>query len=165
MELYLIRHGIAAERTDYDEDEARPLTDLGRQKTIAVAQRLHDIGLRFDLILTSPLVRASQTAEILLKAGLSDRLEDSPALAPAGEFQDWVKWWSESRYNQEKSSLALVGHQPNLGDWAEILIWGSLRGQLVVKKAGVIGLTLPTVQKPVGNSLLFLLTSPKWLLE
>lgn len=67
MELYLIRHGIAAERGTYPKDEERPLTEKGRAKTQKVAQRLYALGLRFDFILTSPLVRARQTAEILKK--------------------------------------------------------------------------------------------------
>lgn len=166
MELYLIRHGIAGDRdpVKYPNDDERPLTDKGRAKTQEVAQRLAKIGLRFDLILTSPLVRAYQTAEILQKALLCDRIEKFAALAPGGDVRDWTNWWLESRYNKENSCLALVGHQPDLGDWAEILVWGSPKQKLVVKKAGVIGLNLPKVECPIGNSDLFLLTSPKWLL-
>ncbi|WP_175561132.1 phosphohistidine phosphatase SixA [Hydrococcus rivularis] len=166
MELYLIRHGIAGDRDPlkYPNDEERPLTDKGRLRTQQVAQRLYDIGVRFDLILTSPLVRAYQTAEILQKAGLCDRLEEFAALAPDGDVRVWANWWLESRYNKGNSCLALVGHQPDLGNWAEILVWGSPKEKLVVKKAGVIGLLLPDGENPLGNSELFLLTSPKWLL-
>ena len=165
MELYLIRHGIAEDRTKYDRDEQRPLTDKGRQKTKNVAQRLYNIGVKFNSILTSPLVRARQTAEILLEVGLSQQIEELPALAPDGNLNDWVKWWQKSRYNKNESYLALVGHQPNLGNWAETLVWGSSKGQLVVKKAGLIGLRLPAQPNPIGKSELFLLTSPKWILS
>ncbi|MGK7871923.1 MAG: phosphohistidine phosphatase SixA [Xenococcaceae cyanobacterium] len=164
MELYLIRHGIAADHAAYTNDEARPLTDKGREKTKKVAQRLYDIGLRLDLILTSPLLRARQTAEILQDVGLSDQIEEFVPLAPNGDIQDWVSWWSKWSYNTKGSYLALVGHQPNLGNWTETLVWGNTKEQLVVKKAGVIGLKLPETGTPVGNSELFLLTSPKWLL-
>jgi phosphohistidine phosphatase len=99
MELYLIRHGIAADRTEYDNDEERPLIEKGRQKTEKVAQRLAQMGLHFDLIQTSPLVRARQTAEILEKNGLTDKLVDFPALAPDGDLKEWVQWWLESHYN------------------------------------------------------------------
>ncbi len=165
MEIYLIRHGIAEDRTKYDRDEQRPLTDKGRQKTKDVAQRLHHIGVKFNSILTSPLVRARQTAEILLEIGLSTQIEELPALAPDGNLDDWVNWWQKSVYNKSESYLALVGHQPNLGNWAETLVWGSSKGQLVVKKAGLIGLRLPTQSEPIGKSELFLLTSPKWILS
>jgi phosphohistidine phosphatase len=165
MELFLIRHGIAGDRdpVKYPDDEKRPLTEKGRSKTQEVAQSLANIGLRFDLMLTSPLLRAHQTAEILQKIGLCDRLEEFTALAPDGDIQVWINWWLESRYNRDNSSIALVGHQPDLGNWAEMLVWGSPKEKLVVKKAGVIGLLLPNGENPLGNSELFLLTSPKWL--
>lgn len=164
MQLYIIRHGIAAEKTEYKNDEERPLIEKGRQKTEKVAQRLLDSGIHFDLILTSPLVRAKQTAEILHESGLSDQLEEFPALAPDGNIQDWVNWWLKSRYNLDESSLALVGHEPDLGNWAETLIWGQSQGKLVIKKSGVIGLELPVGIDPRGKSNLFLLSSPKFLL-
>ena len=164
-EIYLIRHGIAADRADYPHDEGRPLTEKGRQKTAKVARRLREIRLQFEVILTSPLLRARQTAEILQTAGLSDRLEEFPPLAPGGNLSDWVNWWSSSRYNKGRSCLALVGHQPDLGNWAEILIWGRSQAKLTVKKAGAIGLALPEEKTPIGNSELFLLVSPRWLLS
>ncbi|PSF38952.1 phosphohistidine phosphatase SixA [Aphanothece hegewaldii CCALA 016] len=165
MKLYIIRHGIAAEKTEYKNDEERPLIEKGRQKTEQVAQCLKDIGIHFDLILTSPLVRAKQTAEILQKNGLSDQLENFSALAPDGDIQEWVNWWLESRYNLDKSCLALVGHEPDLGHWTEILIWGQPQDKLILKKSGVIGLELPVGINPISKSHLFLLTSPKWLIN
>ena len=164
MDIYLIRHGIAAERQDYNIDEQRPLTDKGRQRTKKVAQRLLSIGLHFELILTSPLVRAYQTAEILKNIGLSNQIQEFAPLAPGGDINTFVHWLSQLQYNSNQSCLALVGHQPDLGNWAEILVWGSSKERLIVKKAGVIGLKLPATLAPVGNSELFLLTSPKWLL-
>ncbi|NEO26328.1 MAG: phosphohistidine phosphatase SixA [Kamptonema sp. SIO4C4] len=76
MEVYLIRHGIAGDRNDYPTDEERPLTDKGKSKTRKVAQRLKTLGLQFDLILTSPLRRAQQTATILQEVGLSPTVEE-----------------------------------------------------------------------------------------
>ena len=60
MELYLIRHGIAAEREEYNQDEERPLTENGKQKTKKVAQRFQEIGVHFDLILTPTSMSTSQ---------------------------------------------------------------------------------------------------------
>lgn len=162
-EMYFIRHGIAADPASYTTDEERPLTDDGRRKTAKVAKRLYQQGLRFDLILTSPLLRARQTADILQIGGLSPKIEESPYLAPEGNIHTWLPWlekWRQSRLPR----LALVGHQPNLGHWAEILVWGKAGDGLVLKKAGVIGLTVPAGGAPVGNSQMFWLTSPKWLL-
>lgn len=164
MEVYLIRHGIAGDRGDYEDDNIRPLTDEGRQKTIKVAKQLVKVGLRFEIILTSPLVRASQTAEILKKAGLGDRVETFASLAPEGNIQEWVAWYNRWYSKGARSPIALVGHQPDLGYWAETLVWGKSEGKLVLKKAGTIGVKVPEVDKPIGKSELFLLTTPKWLL-
>ncbi|MEA5534331.1 phosphohistidine phosphatase SixA [Crocosphaera sp. XPORK-15E] len=163
-QLYLIRHGIAVERENDMDDKARPLTEIGREKTLKVAQRLRAMGINFDLILTSSLVRARQTAEILQTVGLSDKLEEFSFLAPGGDIDSWADWWANSHYNKPESCLALVGHQPDLGDWAEILVWGNNYGKLVVKKAGIIGINLPDQVTPIGQGELFLLTSPKWLI-
>ena len=165
MELYLIRHGLAADRKAYANDEERPLTDKGRQKTGKVAKQLREQGLNFDLILTSPLVRARETATILQDAGLSSQVEEFTSLAPDGDIHAWVSWLKEW---QQKAAgdpcVALVGHQPDLGNWAETLVWGEVKEKLVLKKGGVIGLNIPENKIPFGHSELFLLLSPKWLL-
>lgn len=165
LELYLIRHGIAADREAYASDEERPLTDKGCQKTSKVAKQLRERKLYCDRILTSPLVRARQTAAILQEAGLAAEVQEFPALAPEGDIQTWVSWFEEWRQGASgEGTLALVGHQPDLANWAEILVWGQAQEKLVLKKAGVIGLTLPNIGTPIAHSSLFLLTSPKWLL-
>lgn len=160
--LYLIRHGIAAERELYPSDEERPLTKEGDRKTRKVAQKLLDLGLKFDIVLSSPLVRARQTAELLIEVGLSFQLENFSELAPNGDINLWLDWyqaWSKAG----GKSLALVGHQPDLGNWAELLVWGEAREVLVVKKAGVIGINLPETNSCVGQSQLFWLTPPKFI--
>ncbi|MDJ0843812.1 phosphohistidine phosphatase SixA [Crocosphaera sp.] len=163
-QLYLIRHGIAVERDNIIKDEARPLTELGQEKTRKVAQRLKQIKISFDIILTSPLLRARQTATILENAGLTQTLEEFTPLSPGGSLHPWLDWWLNSHYHHDESNIALVGHQPDLGDWAETLLWGSSQGTLIVKKAGVIGITLPISRNPIGESELFLLTAPKFLI-
>ena len=182
MELYLIRHGIAVERSHEIKDEERSLTAEGREKTRKVAKRLYELGLRFELILTSPLVRSRQTAEILHSCGLSSQIEEFSCLAPDGDIQNWLNWLEEWQMVSNNTQLALVGHQPDLGQWAEILVWGETRvgarrtdisksperlensPVLVLKKAGIIGLKLPQTGSVVGCSQLFWLTPPKFLL-
>jgi phosphohistidine phosphatase len=164
MELYIIRHGIAADKEAYANDAERPLTEKGIKQTGKVAKQLDDRGLRFDLILTSPLVRARETAVILQEAGLCSQVEENSSLAPDGDIKDWVKWLQDVWQNPPQDRcLALVGHQPNLGIWAETLVWGYAKEKLILKKAGVIGLKIPSTGTPIGESELFLLTSPKWL--
>jgi phosphohistidine phosphatase len=163
IELFLIRHGIAAERGTYSTDEERPLTDEGIRKTRQVAKRLRELNLRFDLILSSPLVRAKQTAELLLDVSLSKQLQFSETLAPDGDLQAWIDWLQTCQQG-ENAAIALVGHQPNLGQWAEILVWGHTQEHLIVKKAGIIGLNVPEITDPRGHCQLFWLTAPKLLL-
>ncbi|MDJ0554492.1 MAG: phosphohistidine phosphatase SixA [Microcoleaceae cyanobacterium MO_207.B10] len=162
--IYLIRHGIAADAENYPTDEERPLTTQGDRKTHKVAQQLKKLGLHFNLILSSPLVRARQTAKILQANHLSSQVEEFLPLAPGGDIDIWLKWiktWQQKGTRE----LALVGHQPDLANWAEILLWGEARQVLILKKAGVIGIALPEVGLPVGNSQMFWLTPPKFLLS
>lgn len=163
MELYLIRHGIAQERTSDRPDEMRSLTAQGRLKTCQVAKKLYLLGLRFDLILTSPLVRSRQTAEILVELQLSSQWQISNYLAPDGDIFTWLDWLDRQQYSSS-IKLAIVGHEPNLGQWASMLIGDRVPGALVLKKAGIIGLTLPETGSPLGRSQMFWLTPPKFLI-
>ena len=164
MELYLIRHGIAEEKRSDIDDEQRHLTKEGRQKTEKVVQQLKKLGLQFDFIATSPLVRARQTTEIFLANGLVSQMEECIHLAPDGDIHNWVVNWLEPRKYSPQTQLALVGHEPDLGYWAEILVWGQAKAGLVLKKAGMIGLKLPEEGSPLGRSQMFWLTPPKYLL-
>ena len=162
MELYLIRHGMAQERDLAITDNDRTLTKIGQEKTKEVAKRLYNLGLRFDLILTSPLVRSHQTAEIFTQTQLSSQLQVSTDLAPNGNIHAWLNWLEQQKY-PPNIKLALIGHQPDLGAWASMLVWGEAKEALILKKAGIIGLNLPTMRSPIGQSQMFLLTSPKFL--
>lgn len=168
ISLYLIRHGLAGQRGTYTDDTARPLTDDGKQKTHQVAIRLRELGLSFDLMLTSPYVRARQTAEILMNVGLAASLEEAQYLGHGGAIDEWLSWLNTWR-STGKTSLALVGHEPDLTTWAEHLLWGDSSDRsesgLTLKKAGVMGLTLPETGSPIGQSSLFWLTPPRLLLS
>lgn len=164
MKIYLIRHGIAEERSEHQSDEIRALTDQGIAKTDKVAEKLGNLNITFDCILTSPLVRAKQTAEILYKAQLSPKITEFSPLAPDGEIEDFLGFISNSEYTN-KSAIALVGHQPDLGNWAELLIWGKIQQKLTLKKAGIISIEISKSKDMLGTGELFLLTSPKWMIE
>lgn len=162
LDLYLIRHGLAGEFGSYADDTLRPLTTAGQHKTRQVADRLANLGLQFGQILTSPLLRAQQTAEILQAAGLCQQVATAECLA-TGDFDRWLNWWATWHLTATQP-LALVGHEPSLSQWAELLVWGRVNHAIRLKKAGVIGLSLPTSGSPVGQSVLFWLTPPKFLL-
>lgn len=169
MELYLIRHGIAIEPSDSFPDADRPLTDRGRAKTTAIVQHLRSLEIYFDRVLTSPLCRARQTAELLQQAKLVDRVEMWTALAPEGEIQEWEKWVAVQPAVPVLNRVAIVGHEPDLSHWAEQLIWGeqlplrTASERLVLKKAGIIGLNLPDPPLPsLGQGQLFCLIPPRF---
>jgi phosphohistidine phosphatase len=170
MYLYLIRHGIA---TDPDpaavdsiaSDELRSLTKLGRKKVGQVADRLVELEVRFDLIITSPLVRARQTADLLLDRQLSPQLEVSPALKPQSNLPAWlVEWEARSIDPHSISGLALVGHEPNLSQWAELFIFGKVCDRLTLKKGGIIGLKFEENRLAIETAQLCCLLQPKYLI-
>ena len=167
MYLYLIRHGIAEDLAPGEDsiasDELRCLTKIGRKKVAQVADRLHKLDLKFDLVITSPLVRARQTADILIDKQLSTKLEVSPELKPSGNLPAWLQEWDVSA-KTNVTNLALVGHEPNLSEWAELLISGQVSHQLILKKGGIIGLKFAEDRIALGTAQLWCLIPPKYLI-
>lgn len=162
-QVYFIRHGIAAERGTYADDSQRPLIEKGLLRTTTVAERLMALGLRFDTLLTSPLVRAEQTARIFKQSGLVDRYEVFTELAPEGDLSIWLRWLGQWQ-TQGHATLALVGHEPDLSEWAQQLVHGGSPAQWILKKAGIIGLAVPAAQQALGHSQLFWLTPPRFII-
>jgi phosphohistidine phosphatase len=163
LELYLVRHGLAGQAQASRDDRLRPLTRAGVRRTRAVAKRLLALGLRLDGLLSSPLVRARQTADVLHAVGVAPRPKESALLAPGGDFEEFLTWLARWR-RRGHARLGLVGHLPDLGTWAGRFLSGEGRPRLVLKKAGVVGLTLPSRGTPLGRSSLFLLVPPRYLL-
>jgi phosphohistidine phosphatase len=161
LELYLIRHGVAAERgEDYPDDSKRPLTNAGISRLKKEAKALDELGVAFDHIITSPLVRTRQTADIIaesLKAKPS--VSSSDALAPAGTstavIQELVK-------HMRKGRIALVGHEPNIGELAGRLI--GARMPLEFKKGAICRIDFE-VFPPKGIGQLRWFVTPRMLRE
>jgi phosphohistidine phosphatase len=133
LELYLIRHGVAAERGPaYPDDSKRPLTGRGLASLRRSAKALNALGIGFDLILSSPLLRTKQTADVFA-AILTSRpsVVASDALAPAGTPGAVVQAIRHAR----KHRVALVGHEPNLGELMARLM-GS-RAPVTFKKGAI----------------------------
>lgn len=164
MNLYFLRHGIAVEPTEVIHDAERCLLPKGQRRVKQVARRLVALGVTFDAILTSPYLRAQQTADLLTAAGLGDRPQLFPPLAPGGSFEKAKHWLQQWQPKGTDPNVIFVGHQPDLGTWAETLIWGAPGERLQLKKAGLIGLHLVSLTDVHPENQLFLLTSPKWLL-
>jgi phosphohistidine phosphatase len=159
LELYLIRHGIAAERGDeYPDDSKRPLTNGGIARLRKEAKALEAIGVAIDHIVTSPLVRTKQTADVFaesLKSKPSVSASDAlaPASTPAAVVQELGK-------HVKKGRVALVGHEPNLGELAARLIGARL--PLEFKKGAICRIDFETLP-PKGVGQLRWFITPKML--
>ena len=149
-ELLLWRHGLAAERRPDRSDAERALTAAGLQRTRVVAGELVRLGLTCDAMLSSPLRRAVQTAALGVAAGLAESFAVAAALAPEGDPTPLLEPGPWRR-------LALVGHEPDLGDLACRLL-GAPPGTISLRKAGVALLRLG-----VGQARLQLLIGPRFL--
>ncbi len=166
MKIFLMRHGIAEDLQPGAVDADRKLTTKGIAKTEMVVSRMVEKSWKIDIVLSSPLVRACQTAQILLKSGLSEVLEIHPNLAPDGILENWLQWLTSYRLvNPTAERLILVGHEPNLSQWAEILVFGQVFDRLHLKKAGIIALQTPSTvsntENLIGRCELLWLIPPK----
>lgn len=158
MDLYLLRHGLAVEpgTPGFEDDAARPLTPKGRRQLRKTAAALKKIERDFDLILSSPFLRARQTAEIIA-AGLKlkKRLKFSNALAPGGPVAVLLRQLERER-GLEKALL--VGHEPDLSRLVSLLASGGPELQLDFKKGGVCKLEAEKLRAGRCASLAWLLT-------
>lgn len=143
MILYVLRHAIAEDRDEnaYPDDSLRPLAAKGKKKMVKIAEHLKDMGIRIDLILASPYVRAHDTARVVVKAfGLKKKqLQDSENLTPSGFAKDLIAEINE-KYPVE--NLMLVGHEPYLSDLIAMLVAGKPSMSLTMKKGGLCRLSI-----------------------
>jgi phosphohistidine phosphatase len=160
--LMLLRHGIAEEPNADRRDAERRLTGEGKRKTREVAAGMAVLELPVEAVLTSPLVRARQTAEIVADVyGLDEaRLEIVEALAP-GHDADAV--FRALRPHQAAAGVLLVGHEPDMGELTSTLLVGT-PGLVGVrfKKAGLAAVSVASLP-PLGAGVLELLAGPALL--
>jgi phosphohistidine phosphatase len=141
MDLYLVRHAIAEPRdgSRWRDDSLRPLTPDGKALFRAGARGLRRLGVEVEAVLASPYTRAWDTAVILAKQAGWPSPEASPALEPANPPSSCV----EALEMRSESSLALVGHQPQLSRLASLLACGNEDAlRLELKKGGVLCLRI-----------------------
>jgi len=154
--LYLVRHAVAAARGDkWPDDTKRPLTHKGMAKMRLAVRGLRELGVELDLVLTSPLVRAHQ----ILIDGLesSPDLEITDALEPDRPPTDVAAaLGGHPRFR----AIALVGHEPGLGELAAWLI--GTKEPLVFRKGGVCRIDVPALP-PGRNGRLLWFATPKML--
>ncbi len=140
--LYMLRHGVAVERRggdESDEDSRRLLTEQGERKVRRIAERLEELGVVVDVLLSSPFLRAHRTAEIVAEVlGIRRKLAVCEALAVGGDTRELITFLNERCASHKR--VMLVGHEPYLTDLASVLVSGRPGLPLKLKKGGLIKL-------------------------
>ncbi|HEV3214967.1 MAG TPA: phosphohistidine phosphatase SixA [Vicinamibacterales bacterium] len=160
FELYLIRHGLAAERGEsFPDDTKRPLTSRGILRMKREARALNALDVSFDVILASPLVRTRQTAEALASTLRNPPpIVNAASLAPTGTHIAIVEELAKQSHRRKK--IALVGHEPGIGELAARLL--GLRKPLEFKKGGMCRIDV-TALPPTGTGQLRWFLTPRIL--
>lgn len=159
MNLYLLRHGIAVEHgaPGYPKDADRPLTPEGERKLEQIAEAMEALDLNFDVILSSPYVRARQTAEIIAEAfNARKKLEFSNSLACGGDTKELVDYLK--RLQPMPQNVLLVGHEPYLSGLVSLLVAGTESCCVVLKKGGLCKLFIESLKHGRCAALAWLLT-------
>jgi phosphohistidine phosphatase len=148
MEIYLLRHGIAEDRSVTERDADRRLTDEGRAKLRRVLERAHQAGVRPALILSSPLRRALESAEIAAhELGYEGKIVRIAALTPDSSPQ---QVWEAIREHRGESSVLLAGHEPLFSSTVAYLL-GSTREMVHFRKGALVRIDVEsTGPAPVG---------------
>jgi phosphohistidine phosphatase len=158
MDLILMRHGRAEERLEFaknnKDDARRPLTEEGRKRLSRSLPGLQQLVTKIDLVVTSPLLRARQTAELVVEK-IPAPLQEISTLAPGGDFQEITRWLGR----QKAGVMLLVGHEPDLGALASWYLTGSEESFITLKKGGVVVLRFSGKPAPATGSLQMLLSS------
>jgi len=155
MEIYFLRHAIAVERGEGDfSDEERPLTEKGRQKMVAAIGGIRQLDLKIDALLSSPLVRAVQTAELLREhLPYAGALEIAEELKPETPLASLLRRIGE----QNAERIVLVGHEPSLSSWIRDLLGCVPQASLQLKKGGLCRLDLERASESTSSRLIYLL--------
>lgn len=140
--MYLVRHAVAAERGDaYPDDTQRPLTPRGAARFQKAVEGLATLEPRIERVLSSPLVRARQTADILAEFLPSKpKVAEIQALAPGASFDSLKRALAACG---PSTGIALVGHEPGIGEIAARLL--GARSPIPFKKGAVCLIEVDTL--------------------
>jgi len=135
MQLLVVRHAIAQDPAEYAQrhadDAGRPLTADGKKKMRKAARGLVELVPKLDLLATSPLTRAVETAAILAEAYDGPKPVRTPVLAPAQPLTTLGDWLE---YERRHDVIAIVGHEPALSRAVSWLLAGGDRSFIELKK-------------------------------
>jgi phosphohistidine phosphatase len=158
MNLYLLRHGIAVDRATFQDrdDRLRPLTAEGRRKTARAAKGMKHLELRIGLILSSPLARARETAEIVAKELGVRSPRFSELLAPDADEAELLRHLAGLR---RPADVLLVGHEPVLGALAARLTGAGPPRFIRLRKGALCLISVETLRPRPRGRLEWLLTA------
>jgi len=157
--IYLLRHAEAVPHKDprYSHDADRPLTEAGAAKMRKAASGMRKLGLHFDRIITSPFVRARETAAIVAEVlEHRDRLVIEEALASGARWEK-VKKALASGPAKQADAVVLVGHEPDLSKMTADII-GAGRTSITFKKGSLASIAVEAIPPKEPGSLAFLMT-------
>ena len=157
MDCVLLRHGIAVERDEWKgTDGDRPLTERGAKRVAQVAAGLNRLDLQPTHVLSSPLVRAIETAKIVHSVlGVRSAIEIVDELLPDAPPNRLL---SILRKRSPESCVLCIGHEPHLGVTAGVLLSGRVSASFPLKKAGACLIELSIPAKPGQGVLRWWLT-------
>jgi phosphohistidine phosphatase len=151
--LYFLRHGKAGEyRADDPNDDARELTDAGRAELRAAAPLWRRLNLRPDLVISSPLPRAVQTANLLIEGvGVAREALVDDRLRPGAEWADMARAMATDR---DARRVMFVGHEPDLSTAVQALTGAHA---IRLRSGGVACVEFPGIPEPGAGELAWLL--------
>ncbi|MDL1892629.1 phosphohistidine phosphatase SixA [Sphingobacteriales bacterium CHB3] len=158
MNLYILRHAIAEERSreKWPDDSLRPLTTKGKKRMRHIAEGMQVLRLSFDVIYTSPYTRARETADIVVEVfNAAKKLRETDTLAVDGDPEELIRLINSAK--NEFCNVLLVGHEPYLSELISTLLVGDSSLPLTMKKGGICKLS-------VGNLKYGACASLDWLL-
>jgi phosphohistidine phosphatase len=165
MNLYLVRHGIAEDRIKlglkFTSDSLRPLTIHGKKKFNKVFMKIKKLIGAIDLIVSSPLLRAQQTAKIVSIAYPQVKFMTANCLKPASSPSDFCRW-AVAHIKDENAQIVIVGHEPQLSILACWLLFGRKQSQIKIKKGGCLAIEIVGRIGPASGILIWAVT-PKTL--
>jgi phosphohistidine phosphatase len=164
MQVLIVRHGIAEDRDKFaitgQADELRPLSEKGRDKTDKAAKGIRKLIPSLHRIASSPLLRARQTADILSEHYKDSHVGILAGLVPNGDYQAILSYLQTYGYRSE--TIALVGHEPDLGELIAWLLTGQ-RGNWMPLKKGSACLLEFSDEVEAGTAELLWYLTPKHL--
>lgn len=153
--IYIVRHAIAEDVAPSGRDEDRALTAEGRKKMKRAARGLATLGVAPARLLASPLVRAQQTAEILVEALPQLEVETCELLAPAVDERALTRLLNAANAGANAGrDVMLVGHEPDLGELLSFWLTGSRGGVETRFKKGAVACIASATLPPQGKAVL-----------